>query len=145
MDGSPHFKLSEFRCKDGTDYPDEWRTTRLPDLLETLEAIRHCIGDQPITVVCGYRTKSWNEHLRMRGLTGESGKTGVAEHSQHMEGRAADIMVHGMDTRVLHSLIGQAWENGHLPHLGGLALYERLGFVHIDTYKMADGHLRRWG
>jgi uncharacterized protein YcbK (DUF882 family) len=141
---SEHFKLWEFACNDGAPYPDEWRATRLPALLHLLEAIRHVIGDLPVTVVCGYRTPSYNTRLRERGIRGESGVTGVAEHSQHMEGRAADIMCHGMRTNVLHSYISEAFDDGRLHDLGGLGLYEGMGFVHVDTYRLASGHLRRW-
>jgi uncharacterized protein YcbK (DUF882 family) len=142
---SEHFKLWEFRCKDGTEYPEEWRKTRLPALLRLLEAIRHKVGDHPITVLCGYRTPSYNAKLRERGMRGESGKSGVAEHSQHMEGRAADICCHGMRTMVFYGHIVEAYEKGLLHDLGGLGLYESMGFVHVDTYRLASGHLRRWG
>jgi uncharacterized protein YcbK (DUF882 family) len=49
-----------------------------------------------------------------------------------------------MDTRVLYGHIMEQWDKGHLPELGGVGKYEGMGFVHVDTYKLADGTLRRW-
>lgn len=138
-----HFHVSEMACKDGSEYPEDWRNTRLPALFHTLEGIRTACGDLPITILCGYRSEAYNASLRERGLHGESGRTGVAEHSQHCEGRAADITCFGMDTEVLLGHIIEAWEQGKLPELGGVGMYKRHGFIHVDTYKVA-GHLRRW-
>lgn len=138
------FHLAEMTCHDGTPYPEEWVATRLPPLFRALEGIRHAVGDLPIRILCGYRTPAYNDRLRVRGLSGETGRTGVAEHSQHCEGRAADIVCFGMPVRVLHGHILEAWERGHLPEIGGVGLYEGRGFVHVDVYRMADGHLRRW-
>jgi uncharacterized protein YcbK (DUF882 family) len=139
-----HFHASEMTCHDGTPYPEEWVTTRLPALFRTLEAIRRKVGDLPIKILCGYRTERYNAGLRARGLEGESGATGVAQHSQHCEGRAADIACFGMDTEVLLGHIVEAWEQGLLPELGGVGFYKRHGFCHVDIYRLADGHLRRW-
>lgn len=139
---SEHFDLEEFRCHDGTPYPEEWVRTRLPALLRTLEAIRSEFG-KPIHVVCGYRTVAYNRYLRDKGLK-SFGKSGVAVHSQHCEGRAADIAIFGEDTHVVYSALIRMWEAGQLPELGGVELYPGLGFVHVDTYKLADGRLRRW-
>ena len=139
-----HFKLEEFTCHDGTPYPDEWLRTRFPALHGLLEAIRHVLGDHPVHVLCGYRTFAYNQFLRDRGLHGERHETGVAEHSQHREGRAADIAIFGVDTRVLYSAIIEAHEAGKLHDLGGVGCYAKLGFVHVDTYKLATGQLRTW-
>lgn len=141
---SEHFDLDEFACPDGVVYPEEWVHTRLPPLLRVLETIRHAIGDRRTTVLCGYRTIAYNQRLRERGLNGERHTTGVALHSQHCEGRAADIQVFGVTTHVLHSLILELHEAGKLPDLGGVGLYEKLGFVHVDTYRLATGQLRKW-
>ena len=139
-----HFSLSEFTCKDGTPYPDEWVHTRFPDLHRLLERIRLACGSHPVTILCGYRTVEYNQKLRDRGLKGERHATGVALHSQHTEGRAADIVVFGTPTKVVHGIIMEQYEAGHLPELGGVGLYDGLGFVHVDTWKLANGHLRHW-
>ena len=138
-----HFHVEEMTCHDGTPYPQEWVETRLPALFSTLEGIRHAVGDLPIRILCGYRTPAYNEALRSRGLSGEAGRTGVAEHSQHCEGRAADIVCFGMPVQVLLGHVIEAWEQGLLPELGGVGLYHQAGFVHVDVHKV-PGHLRRW-
>ena len=143
MQVSQHFSLDEFACHDGTPYPSEWISTRLPALVKILEAIRAAV-DAKIHIMCGFRTAEENQRLRLKGLRGEGHMTGVAKHSQHMEGRAADIQAFGVPVKVLYSDIMRLYEEGKLPDLGGVALYEGLGFVHVDSYRMADGHLRRW-
>lgn len=137
-----HFPVEEFRCKDGTPYPEEWVETRLPGLKRVLEVIRERCGGLPVTVLCGYRSPAYNERLRKRGLQGE-GKTGVAEHSQHMEGNAADITIHGLSLSETLSEILAAWREGLLPELGGVGYYPNHGFIHVDTYRVG-GRLRRW-
>jgi len=74
---TPHFKLSEFACKDGTPYPVEWVDERLVPLCQIDEVIRDYLGGHSMTILCGYRTPGYNEKLRQRGLQGESGQTGL--------------------------------------------------------------------
>ena len=140
---TPHFKLDEFACKDGTPYPREWIESRLQPLADMLEKIREKVG-HPLTIVCGYRSPEYNERLRQRGLQGERGQTGVAKNSQHTEGNAADISCFGMKTDELRDTILAMYLDGNLPTLGGLGLYVWNGFVHVDTMKKDDGKLRRW-
>jgi uncharacterized protein YcbK (DUF882 family) len=148
-----HFPIEEFACKpytspdghhDAEPYPAEWEHTRLPPLKRTLEAIRLACGSQPVTIICGYRTIAYNAELRRRGLQGERHATGVALHSQHTEGRAADIMVFGMEHVALLKTILDAHDAGQLPELGGVGYYPSLGFTHVDVYRLASGELRRW-
>ena len=151
--GVDHFDISEFACKaytapDGhhplTPYPEEWIEERLTPLKRLLESIRLACGSHPVTILCGYRTVAYNAELRRRGLQGERHATGVALHSQHTEGRAADIMIFGIPTAVVYGKIIGAWESGQLPDLGGVGRYESLGFCHVDTWKDPSGKLRRW-
>jgi len=153
MEAVDHFPLAEFTCRaytapdghhDATLYPEEWVTTRLAPLKRTLEAIRLKCGSQPVAILCGFRTVAFNAELRRRGLQGERHTTGVALNSQHTEGRAADIMIFGMPTAVLHGNVVEAHEQGLLPELGGVGYYPTCGFVHVDTFKLADGRLRQW-
>lgn len=148
-----HFPITEFACKaytapDGhhpaTPYPEQWEADRLPPLKRVLEGIRLACGSHPVTIVCGYRTVEFNAELRRRGLQGERHATGVALHSQHTEGRAADIMIFGVETIVLLQTISSQHAAGNLPDLGGVGYYPALGFVHVDTFKDPSGHLRRW-
>lgn len=140
---TPHFRVHEFDCKDGTPYPEQWIAERLQPLANALERIRTKIG-LPLSIVCGYRSPEYNQRLRMRGLKSERGATGVALHSQHTEGRAADIAAVGMLPEQLHGAIIAMCRAGELPEIGGVGLYAQSGFVHVDILKADDGHLRRW-
>jgi uncharacterized protein YcbK (DUF882 family) len=80
-----------------------------------------------IDIVCGYRTPWSNEFLRTRGRD-----TGVARNSQHVQAKAIDIRVPGVQTRNLRdaALSLQA---------GGVGYYPRSQFVHVDV-----GPVRKW-
>jgi uncharacterized protein YcbK (DUF882 family) len=147
-----HFPITEFTCKgfiapDGfhqsTPYPEEW-LDRLAELKAMLEKIRLACGSHPVTVFCGYRTVEYNAELRRRGLQGERRATGVALRSQHTEGRAADIAIFGLETIAVLKAVLDLHAEGGLPELGGVGYYPSLGFVHVDTFKLPDGTLRRW-
>ena len=136
MDITQHFQASEFRCKDGTDYPAEWVQDRLTPLCSMLEVIREAAGGRSITVICGYRTPNYNASLAAAGHN-------VAASSFHMQGQAADIAAEGMAASDLHALIHLLYAQGRLPLLGGLGVYP--GWCHVDIrQRPADGHLARW-
>jgi uncharacterized protein YcbK (DUF882 family) len=80
-----------------------------------------------IDVVCGYRTPETNAALRQN-----SSRTGVAEHSQHMEGHAIDIRVPGVSTVALRNAALSL-------HAGGVGYYPVSQFVHVDV-----GPVRQW-
>ena len=80
-----------------------------------------------IQVVCGYRTPETNEALRHSTV-----KTGVAEHSQHMEGHAIDLRVPGVSTVQLRNTALSL-------HAGGVGYYPVSQFVHVDV-----GPVREW-
>lgn len=80
-----------------------------------------------IDIVCGYRTPETNEALRE-----ESPHSGVAEHSQHMEGHAIDIRVPGVSTVRLRNAALSL-------HEGGVGYYPVSHFVHVDV-----GPVRKW-
>ncbi len=80
-----------------------------------------------IDVVCGYRTPETNEALR-----NASAHTGVAEHSQHMEGHAIDLRVPGVSTTRLRNAALSL-------HAGGVGYYPVSQFVHVDV-----GPVREW-
>jgi uncharacterized protein YcbK (DUF882 family) len=83
--------------------------------------------DGIIDIVCGYRTPETNAALRHN-----SRSTGVAEHSQHMEGHAIDIRVPGVSTVQLRDAALSL-------HAGGVGYYPISQFVHVDV-----GPVRTW-
>ena len=113
----------------------DWRTgeamtmdRRLLALLVRLRDTLDVPGGQKIDLISGYRTPRTNAMLQREG--GEH--TGVASQSQHMLGKATDIMVPGISLEKLH---GAALSLGG----GGVGYYPRDGFVHVDT-----GRVRHW-
>lgn len=120
---SDNFSLSEFRCNDGTDVPDEYMDN-VRKLAENLQILREIIG-KPIIVISGYRSPDYNK------------KIGGAKRSQHMLAKAADIIIKGMDTRDVADLIKDLIKQGKM-HAGGVGLYQ--SFVHYDV----RGRNARW-
>ena len=116
-----NYFLRDHRTQDIADYdPTEF------DLLHAVMTRLRKSGGV-IDIVCGYRTPESNEYLRTR-----SEDTGVAEHSQHMLGKAIDIQVPGVRTLALRNAalaIGA----------GGVGYYPTSRFVHVDV-----GPVREW-
>jgi uncharacterized protein YcbK (DUF882 family) len=109
---SPHFKVKEFQCKDGSGAV----LVSLP-LVQVLERIRAKFG-KPVTINSGYRNKSYNRDL------------GSSDGSQHCQGTAADITIKGVTPRQI-----AVFAETLLPDGGGIGLYEYAsgGFTHIDV------------
>ncbi len=100
------------------EYPEDWVADRLLPLCEALELLRAEMGGQPIRVISGYRSEAYNVAV--------SG----AKESQHLQGRAADIVVHGVDPRRVQAVVASLYQAGRLK-IGGLGRYE--GFTHVDV------------
>ncbi|MBB5340916.1 YcbK family protein [Tunturiibacter gelidoferens] len=100
-----------------------------PKEFDVLHAMMSRLGQASgvIQVVCGYRTPETNEALRHASV-----KTGVAEHSQHMEGHAIDLRVPGVSTVQLRNTALSL-------HAGGVGYYPVSQFVHVDV-----GPVREW-
>ena len=100
-----------------------------PKEFDVLHAMMSRLGrvNGIIQVVCGYRTPETNEALRHASV-----KTGVAEHSQHMEGHAIDLRVPGVSTvQVRNTALSL--------RAGGVGYYPVSQFVHVDV-----GPVREW-
>ena len=136
------FYPSEFKCRDGTPYPVELFQQWIK-LVTLCDAIRDLWGG-PLIVVSGYRTPTWNQKLIDDDQ--KRGAHGVVSGSIHIIGGAADLKTrHGKaDVAQLLRVVLTAHEDGKLPLLGGVAPYPESGWVHVDTFKAEDGHLRRW-
>ena len=97
-----------------------------PALMDYLFEVAHLAGAEPVySVISGYRSPQTNEMLHEK-----SG--GVSSHSLHMEGRAIDVRLHGIDCASLA-------EKALAMQRGGVGYYNRSDFVHLDT-----GRFRTW-
>lgn len=97
-----------------------------PALLDQLYDLKHTLEvRKPFHIVSGYRSPATNADLRKHS-------DGVAKNSLHMQGRAIDIRVEGLDTRRIRNA-ALAMQRG------GVGYYERSDFVHLDT-----GNVRTW-
>lgn len=127
---TPHFTVEEFACKNGTPYPDEWIAQRLWLLCQVLETIRADLG-VPVRVLSGYRPEVYNRVV------------GGAKQSQHIAGRAADIVAPPFTPRQVRERIVRLLAAGKLPVLGGLGIYR--SFVHVDVrLRPASGRIAQW-
>jgi uncharacterized protein YcbK (DUF882 family) len=92
-------------------------------LLDQLHDLRLTlgVGHRPFHIVSGYRSPYTNSRLHHEG-------SGVANNSLHMQGRAIDLRIEGVDTRHIR--------NAALTmHRGGVGYYHESDFVHLDTGK----------
>jgi uncharacterized protein YcbK (DUF882 family) len=97
-----------------------------PALMDYLVDVAGAVGVGPsFSVISGYRSPQTNAQLRDRS-------TGVAQHSLHMEGRAIDVRIKGVDCA---SLAAHALDLKR----GGVGYYRASDFVHLDT-----GPFRTW-
>ncbi len=97
-----------------------------PPLLDILYELQTLADhDGPFEVISGYRSPKTNAMLHAHS-------SGVAEHSQHLLGKAIDVRVSGYSTLAL---------SRHARSLsrGGVGFYAASDFVHIDT-----GNVRFW-
>ena len=97
-----------------------------PRLFDALHAINTRLEvNRPFQVISGYRSPDTNAMLHARS-------SGVAEHSQHMLGKAADVRVEGVDLRYLHRAALEV-------SAGGVGYYPVSNFVHVDVARV-----RQW-
>ena len=90
---------------------------KLYDLLYTLQ--QKVDNSRNYQVISGYRSPSTNAKLR-------KGSNGVAKRSLHMQGRAIDIRLPGVELKHLR----QAALN---LRAGGVGYYPKSNFIHVDT------------
>ena len=95
----------------------------LLDILYDLQVLAD--HDAPFEVISGYRSPATNAMLHRNS-------SGVAEHSQHLLGKAIDIRLSGYSTRRLS-------EHASALARGGVGFYASSDFVHVDT-----GRVRVW-
>ena len=103
---SAYFKREEFACKCGCGFD-----TVDFALVSALEKIRLRYG-QPITITSGCRCEAHNKAV------------GGSQNSQHLKGRAADIVVKNVHP-------DDVAETADILEVGGIGTYPT--FTHIDT------------
>ncbi|MCZ7566575.1 MAG: DUF882 domain-containing protein [Burkholderiales bacterium] len=95
-------------------------------LLDTLHALCAACGGRTFEIISGYRSPTTNAMLRRTSVGG------VAKRSLHMDGRAIDVRLVGVDTARLRDAAKALGR-------GGVGYYRESDFVHLDT-----GRARSW-
>jgi uncharacterized protein YcbK (DUF882 family) len=97
-----------------------------PRLLDQLHDLKGIVGaSAPYQIISGYRSPATNAALH-------ANSDGVATRSLHMDGRAIDIRIRGVDLPQLRdAALGM--------RAGGVGYYPASDFIHVDT-----GRVRRW-
>ncbi len=115
-----NYFLRDWRSQDQTTMD-----RRLFDIV--WEVYRDVDGKQPIQIISAYRSPATNAMLRRRS-------SGVARHSQHMQGHAMDFFIPGVP-------LEQIRYAGLRLQRGGVGFYPTSGspFVHLDV-----GSIRHW-
>lgn len=109
---SPHFRLREFACKDGS--PMVFVNNTLVSVLENIRELAH----EPIYINSGYRTPAHNTAVH------------GAANSRHQWGQAADIRAAKATPEQLYSMAEKAFEQMGFDG-GGLIWYPH--FIHVDV------------
>ena len=112
---SENFNRLEFSCGCGCGFD-----TVDVELIQILEKLR-AFFDSPVTINSSARCRAHNRAV------------GGTKSSQHLLGRAADIVVAGVSPALV-----QEWVNSEYPDSMGLGSYE--SFTHIDTRE----EMARW-
>jgi len=127
---TPHFKWSEFACKDGTAVPPQYRSN-VKELARNLEVLRAALG-QPIIITSGYRTPEHNAAV------------GGVPNSTHTKGMAADIRVPGMSPRevaaAIEKLISQGKMTGSTTISAAVGLDGAVGNHSPDNLRITDAY-----
>ena len=97
-----------------------------PRLLDQLCLLQHKVEHNgAFHIISGYRSPETNAWLRHH-------ETGVAKHSLHMQGRAIDLRLPGVELKHLRQAALSM-------HAGGVGFYAKSNFIHLDT-----GRRRYW-
>jgi uncharacterized protein YcbK (DUF882 family) len=118
-----NFNKEEFDCADGTQMPLEVFNNVI-ELAESLEVLRAHFN-APITINSAWRTATYNR------------KVGGAVNSQHLSGKASDVVVSGVPPEEVANAIEFLIECGLMKE-GGVGRYDT--FTHYDI----RGTKARW-
>jgi uncharacterized protein YcbK (DUF882 family) len=106
------------------DHHAEQKTQIDVGVIDFLADVLDAVGETKATILSAYRTAETNAMLARTTF-------GVAEHSQHIVGRALDIR--------LEARLSDAMTRARAMRRGGVGWYPHSGFIHIDT-----GPIRNW-
>lgn len=98
--------------------------TRTVDIIAATHSLLDV--DEPYMLLSGHRSQATNDMLRRRS-------SGVAKHSRHIPGQAADL-------RLQNRSVNQIYSAAMACRAGGVGKYSRSHFVHMDC-----GPVRTWG
>ena len=118
-----NFNKSEFESKDGSEMPNEV-FYNIQKVANQLQFLRTHLG-RSIKINSAYRSPEHNESI------------GGVKNSQHVLGKASDIVVAGLTTTEVYAVIEELIGKGDMLQ-GGLGLYN--SFVHYDI----RGSRARW-
>jgi uncharacterized protein YcbK (DUF882 family) len=110
-----NFSIGEFNCKCGCDMPSEV-LVNITKLANQLQFVRDYLA-RPIIINSAYRCIAHNKSI------------GGSVNSQHILGKAADIVVSGLD---LYGYLDGLMRTGEILQ-GGLGMYKT--FTHYDIRK----------
>ena len=119
-----NFNISEFKCKDGTDVPDELENN-VQELANNLQVIRDkfCLEtgvNMPLIILSGYRSPKHNKKVK------------GAKNSQHLLAKASDITLKDKSLlQHLYILIKELIDTEEIK-AGGITFYREKGFIHYD-------------
>ena len=118
-----NFTKEEFDCNDGSEMPINIYHNMVK-VANQLQTLRDYIG-KPIQVNSAWRSEEYNASI------------GGVKNSQHIMGRAADIVIKGMTPIEVSKIIEELISKGDMLQ-GGLGIYS--SFVHYDI----RGTKARW-
>jgi uncharacterized protein YcbK (DUF882 family) len=97
-----------------------------PELLDILYTVRQKVGSRKdFHIICGYRSPKTNAMKAAKS-------SGVAKKSLHVEGKAIDVRLPGVE-------LAQLRKAAIATNQGGVGYYPGSNFVHLDT-----GKVRTW-
>ena len=118
-----NFSKEEFDCNDGSEMPINIYHNMVK-VANQLQILRNHLG-KPIQINSAWRSEEYNASI------------GGVKDSQHIMGRAADIVVRDLTSTEVYNTIEELIEKGDMLQ-GGLGLYDT--FVHYDI----RGERARW-
>ena len=123
-DNGPIPRVIDELCTFFRDHHSGEKTQIDVGVIDFLADVLDAVGETRVTVLSAYRTAETNAMLARTTF-------GVAEHSQHIVGRALDVRP--------DSKLSDAMTKARAMQRGGVGWYPQSGFIHIDT-----GPVRNW-